>query len=107
MFFNIIKFELKDIFTLFENTPGLTLYDNVNELNNFELINEKYEELKKINFNHNLLDCNYWINKIKYNPIDTKVKLYTLVNGDKKIIYTSENLNNIYIEENKFPYGKP
>lgn len=40
-------------------------------------------------------------NKIKYNPIDTKVKLYTLVNGDKKIIYTSENLNNIYIEENK------
>lgn len=30
-----------------------------------------------------------------------KVKLYTLVNGDKKIIYTSENLNNIYIEENK------
>ena len=41
------------------------------------------------------------INKIKYNPIDTKAKLYTLVNGDKKIIYTSENLNNIYIEENK------
>lgn len=41
------------------------------------------------------------INKIKYNPIDTKVKLYTLVNGDKKIICTSENLNNIYIEENK------
>lgn len=41
------------------------------------------------------------INKIKYNPIDTKVKLYTFVNGDKKIIYTSENLNNIYIEENK------
>lgn len=41
------------------------------------------------------------INKIKYNPIDTKVKLYTLVNRDKKIIYTSENLNNIYIEENK------
>lgn len=41
------------------------------------------------------------INKIKYNPIDTKVKLYTLVYGDKKIIYTSENLNNIYIEENK------
>lgn len=41
------------------------------------------------------------INKIKYNPIDTKVKLYTLVNGDKKIIYTPENLNNIYIEENK------
>lgn len=41
------------------------------------------------------------INKIKYNPIDTKVKIYTLVNGDKKIIYTSENLNNIYIEENK------
>ena len=25
-------FELKDIFTLFENTPGLTLYDNFNEL---------------------------------------------------------------------------
>lgn len=45
------------------------------------------------------------INKIKYNPIDTKVKLYTLVNGDKKIIYTSENLNNIYIEENKSGAG--
>ena len=54
------------IYELYKNYPIIIL-DNINELNNFELINEKYEELKKINFNHNLLDCNYWINKIKYN----------------------------------------
>lgn len=40
------------------------------------------------------------VNKIKYNPTEIELQLYTYVNGDKKIFYTSNNLNNIYIEEN-------
>lgn len=40
------------------------------------------------------------VNKIKYNPTEIELQLYTYVNGDKKILYTSNNLNNIYIEEN-------
>lgn len=82
----------------------------INNYNSIKIYDLKYNS-EKISFENgylfktkvtNILIINdIKINKIKYNPIDTKVKLYTLVNGDKKIIYTSENLNNIYIEENK------
>ena len=82
----------------------------INNYNSIKIYDLKYDS-ENISFENgylfktkvtNILIINdIKINKIKYNPIDTKVKLYTLVNGDKKIIYTSENLNNIYIEENK------
>lgn len=41
------------------------------------------------------------INKIKYEPTEIEVELYTLVNGDKKVLYKGNNLNNIYLEEYK------
>ena len=41
------------------------------------------------------------INKIKYEPKEVEVELYTYVNGDKKVLYNSTTLNNIYLEENK------
>jgi len=41
------------------------------------------------------------INKIKYEPTEVEVELYTYVNGDKKVLYNSNTLNNIYLEENK------
>ena len=36
-----------------------------------------------------------------YEPTQIKIQLYTYVNGDKKVLYESDNLDNIYIEENK------
>lgn len=41
------------------------------------------------------------INKIKYEPTEINLELYTYVNGDKKILYKADNLNSIFIEENK------
>ncbi len=41
------------------------------------------------------------INKIKYEPKEVEVELYTYVNGDKKVLYNSNTLNNIYFEENQ------
>lgn len=41
------------------------------------------------------------INKIKYEPKEVEVELYTYVNGDKKVLYNSNTLNNIYLEENQ------
>lgn len=41
------------------------------------------------------------LEKINYEPTSTKIELYTYLNGDKHIIYESDTLNNIYIEESK------
>lgn len=80
------------------NYNSIKIYDLKYNSENISFENDYLFKTKVTNI---LIINDIKINKIKYNPIDTKVKLYTLVNGDKKIIYTSENLNNIYIEENK------
>lgn len=41
------------------------------------------------------------LEKINYEPTSTKIELYTYLNGDKHVIYESNSLNNIYIEESK------
>lgn len=41
------------------------------------------------------------LEKINYEPTSTKIELYTYLNGDKHVIYESNTLNNIYIEESK------
>ena len=41
------------------------------------------------------------LEKINYEPTSTKIELYTYLNGDKHVIYESDTLNNIYIEESK------
>lgn len=80
------------------NYNSIKIYDLKYDSENVIMKHGHFFQTKSVNI---LTIENISLNKIKYNPIDTKVKLYTLVNGDKKIIYTSENLNNIYIEENK------
>lgn len=80
------------------NYNSIKIYDLKYDSENVIMKHRHFFQTKSVNI---LTIENISLNKIKYNPIDTKVKLYTLVNGDKKIIYTSENLNNIYIEENK------
>lgn len=42
---------------------------------------------------------NISLNKIKYTPKEINLELYTLANGDKKVLYSADNLDNIYIEE--------
>lgn len=79
------------------NYNSIKIYDLKYDSENVIMKHGHFFQTKSVNI---LTIENISLNKIKYNPIDTKVKLYTLVNGDKKIIYTSENLNNIYIEEN-------
>lgn len=107
----ILNYMLHNIFLItFILVFILLLLYFINNYNSIKIYDLKYNS-ENISFENgylfktkvtNILIINdIKINKIKYNPIDTKVKLYTLVNGDKKIIYTSENLNNIYIEENK------
>ena len=107
----ILNYILHNIFLItFILVFILLLLYFINKYNSIKIYDLKYNS-ENISFENgylfktkvtNILIINdIKINKIKYNPIDTKVKLYTLVNGDKKIIYTSENLNNIYIEENK------
>lgn len=44
---------------------------------------------------------NIKLEKINYEPTSTKIELYTYLNGDKHVIYESNSLNNIYIEESK------
>lgn len=41
------------------------------------------------------------LEKINYEPTSTEIELYTYLNGDKHVIYESDTLNNIYIEESK------
>lgn len=107
----ILNYILHNIFLItFILVFMLLLLYFINNYNSIKIYDLKYNS-ENISFENgylfktkvtNILIINdIKINKIKYNPIDTKVKLYKLVNGDKKIIYTSENLNNIYIEENK------
>lgn len=107
----ILNYILHNIFLItFILVFMLLLLYFINNYNSIKIYDLKYNS-ENISFENgylfktkvtNILIINdIKINKIKYNPIDTKVKLYTLVNGDKKIIYTLENLNNIYIEENK------
>lgn len=107
----ILNYILHNIFLItFILVFMLLLLYFINNYNSIKIYDLKYNS-ENISFENgylfrtkvtNILIINdIKINKIKYNPIDTKVELYTFVNGDKKIIYTSENLNNIYIEENK------
>lgn len=82
----------------------------INNFNSVKIYNLKYNG-DNIYLNHgyffqtktvNILTLeNITLKKIEYEPTEIKLELYTLVNGDKKILYKADNLKNIYIEENK------
>lgn len=82
----------------------------INNYNTIRIYNLTYES-KNITFKDgyffktkvlNIITINnIKLEKINYEPTSTKIELYTYLNGDKHVIYESNSLNNIYIEESK------
>ena len=80
----------------------------LNNYNTIQIYSLKYES-NNIYFNHayfyktKVYDIitieNIKVNKLDYTPVTYDVELYTSTNGDKEILYKSDNLDNIYIEE--------
>lgn len=80
----------------------------INNYNSIQIYSLKYHS-DNIYFNHGyfyktkvydiLTIENIKVNKLDYTPISYYVELYTSTNGDKKVIYKADSLENIYIEE--------
>lgn len=93
----IIAFILLLIYFI-NNFNSVKIYDLKYESDNIYLNHGYFFQTKTVNI---LTLENIALKKIEYEPTEIKLELYTLVNGDKKILYKADNLNNIYIEENK------
>lgn len=105
----IIKFILKHAlkFTITVAFLYLLLF-YINNYNSIQIYSLKYHS-DNIYFNHGyfyktkvydiLTIENIKVNKLDYTPISYYVELYTSTNGDKKVIYKADSLENIYIEE--------
>lgn len=105
----IIKFILKHALKLIIAVAFLyLLLFYINNYNSIQIYSLKYQS-DNIYFNHGyfyktkVYDIitieNIKINKIDYNPTSYYVELYTSTNGDKEILYKSNSLENIHIEE--------
>lgn len=106
-----INYILKNIFLIgFIVVFILLLAYFINNYNTIRIYNLTYES-KNITFKDgyffktkvlNIITINnIKLEKINYEPTSTKIELYTYLNGDKQVIYESNSLNNIYIEESK------
>lgn len=106
-----INYILKNIFLIsFIVVFILLLAYFINNYNTIRIYNLTYES-KNITFKDgyffktkvlNIITINnIKLEKINYEPTSTKIELYTYLNGDKHVIYESDTLNNIYIEESK------
>ena len=106
-----INYILKNIFLIsFIVVFILLLAYFINNYNTIRIYNLTYES-KNITFKDgyffktkvlNIITINnIKLEKINYEPTSTKIELYTYLNGDKHVIYESNSLNNIYIEESK------
>lgn len=93
----IIAFILLLIYFI-NNFNSVKIYDLKYDGNNIYLNHGYFFQTKTVNI---LTLENIALKKIEYEPTEIKLELYTLVNGDKKILYKADNLKNIYIEENK------
>lgn len=80
------------------NYNSIKIYDLKSDSENVIMKHGHFFQTKSVNI---LTIENISLNKIKYNPIEINLELYTFVNGDKKLLYKADNLDNIYIEENK------
>lgn len=105
----IIKFILKHALKFIIAVAFLyLLLFYINNYNSIQIYSLKYHS-DNIYFNHayfyktKVYDIitieNIKINKIDYNPTSYYVELYTSTNGDKEILYKSNSLENIHIEE--------
>ncbi len=52
------------IYELYKKLPIIVL-DSLDDLNNYELINKKYEEVLNKDYDNDILMMEYWVNKIK------------------------------------------
>lgn len=106
-----LNYILKNIFLIgFIVVFILLLAYFINNYNTIRIYNLTYES-KNITFKDgyffktkvlNIITINnIKLEKINYQPTSTKIELYTYLNGDKHVIYESNSLNNIYIEESK------
>lgn len=80
------------------NYNSIKIYDLKYDSENVKMKHGHFFQTKSVNI---LTIENISLNKIKYNPIEINLELYTFVNGDKELLYKADNLDNIYIEENK------
>lgn len=106
-----LNYILKNIFLIgFIVVFILLLAYFINNYNTIRIYNLTYES-KNITFKDgyffktkvlNIITINnIKLEKINYEPTSTKIELYTYLNGDKHVIYESDTLTNIYIEESK------
>ena len=93
----IIAFILLLIYFI-NNFNSVKIYDLKYDSDNIYLNHGYFFQTKTVNI---LTLENIALKKVEYEPTEIKLELYTLVNGDKKILYKADNLKNIYIEENK------
>lgn len=105
----IIKFILKHALKFIIALAFLyLLLFYINNYNSIQIYSLKYHS-DNIYFNHGyfyktkvydiLTIENIKVNKLDYTPISYYIELYTSTNGDKKVIYKADSLENIYIEE--------
>lgn len=107
----ILNYLLHNIFLIgFIIVFILLLLYFINNFNAVKIYNLKFDS-ENIYLNHgyffktktvNILTIeNIELRKIDYEPTEVEVELYTYVNGDKKVLYKNNKLDNIYLEENK------
>lgn len=107
----IITFCLKNIFVIgFIIVFFLLLIYFLNNYNTTKIYSMKYQSdnitidkgylINNKIFNYLVIN-GITLNKIDYTPATVKLELYTYYNGDKYIIYESNNLDNISLEEMK------
>ena len=108
---HILNYILNHIFLIgFIVTFILLLAYFINNYNTIKIYNLTYES-ENITFDDgyffktkvlNIITINNInLEKINYEPTSIKLELYTYLNGDKHVIYESDTLSNIYIEESK------
>ena len=93
----VIMFTLLLIYFI-NNYNTIKIYDLTYESENISFEDGYFFKTKVLNI---ITINNIKLNKITYEPTSTKVELYTYLNGDKHIIYESDKLDNIYLEESK------
>ena len=109
--YHILNYLLKNIFLIsFVITFILLLTYFINNYNTIRIYDLTYDN-ENISFEDgyffktkvlNIITINdIKLNKIIYEPKTVKIELYTYLNGDKYVIYESDKLDNIYIEESK------
>ena len=107
----ILNYLLHNIFLIgFIIVFILLLLYFINNFNAVKIYNLKFDS-ENIYLNHgyffktktvNILTIeNIELRKIDYEPTEVEVELYTYVNGDKKVLYKNNKLDNIYLEENQ------